>query len=138
MATDFNGKIRKIQRLEQLGGLIYFKNLKQPKFPSDFKTMQYSAITPIAGEIRRIFFEAADIDEARRIAAGCNAGLEGEAQRPEVPVPLAYNMKETQKLLGGISRPTVYAWLKIGRLDRVGGTSKVLVTLDSIERAVRE
>jgi hypothetical protein len=100
--------------------------------------MQYSAITPVAGEIRRIFFEAADIDEARRIAAGCNAGLEGEAQRPEVPVPLAYNMKETQKLLGGISRATVYAWMKIGRLDRVGGTRKVLITLDSIERAVRE
>ena len=138
MATDFNGKIRKNQRLEQLGGLIYFKNLKRPKFPSDFKTMQYSAITPVSGEIRRIFFEAADIDEARRIAASCNAGLEGEAQRPEVPVPLAHNMKETQKLLGGISRPTVYAWLKIGRLDRVGGTSKVLITLDSIERAVRE
>jgi hypothetical protein len=100
--------------------------------------MQYSAITPIAGEIRRLFFEANDIEEARRIAAGCNAGLEGESQRPEVPVPLAYNMAEAQKLLGGISRPTVYAWLKMGRLDRVGGTSKVLITLDSIERAVAE
>ena len=134
MATDFNGKIRKNRGLEQLGELFYFKNLKRPKFPYDFKTMQYSAITPVSGEIRRIFFEAADIEEARRIAAGCNAGLEGEAKRPEVPVPVAFNLREARALLGGISRATVYNWVAVGKLDRVPGTRKVLITRKSIER----
>lgn len=96
--------------------------------------MQYSAITPIAGEIRRLFFEANDIEEARRIAAGCNAGLEGEAKQPGLPPPIAFKLSEAQQLLGGISKGTIYNWLAVGKLDRVSGTSRVLVTRKSIER----
>jgi hypothetical protein len=99
--------------------------------------MQFSAITPVAGEIRRIFFDAESHEEAVKIAAACNAGLEGEACRPVTPVPVAFGVQEARELLGGISRATIYAWLALGRLERVPNTRRLLVTRESIERAVQ-
>lgn len=97
--------------------------------------MKYSAVIPVSGEVRRIFFDAADTDDARRVAASCNAGLEGAACIPEA-IPEAFGVQKTRELLGGVSRGTIYNWLALGRLDRVPGTRRVLVTRSSIERAV--
>jgi hypothetical protein len=97
--------------------------------------MRYQAIIPVDGEVRRITFDAADLIEAKRVAAACNAGLEGEAI-PDA-VPEAFGVQKTRELLGGVSRGTIYNWLAVGRLDRVPGTRRVLVTRSSIERAAR-
>jgi hypothetical protein len=98
--------------------------------------MQYSAVIPVDGELRRIFFDAADVDDARRTAIACNAGLEGEARRSE-PARIAYSLQEARELLGGVSRATVYNWVALGRLERVPNTRRLLVTRQSLERAAR-
>lgn len=99
--------------------------------------MQYSAVIPFRGELRRVYFDAEDAEEARGLAMACNAGLEGPASRPEVPLPVAYGLKEARELLGGISRATVYNWVALGKLERVAGTRRLLLTRESIERAAR-
>lgn len=98
---------------------------------------QYSAIIPVSGVVRRIWFDADSDNDARILAAHCNAGLEGEARRPDVPVPVAFGLKETRELLGGVSRATIYNWVALGRLERVPNTRRLLVTRESIERAAR-
>lgn len=95
--------------------------------------MHYAAVIPVKGELHRIYFDASDVEEARQVAIACHAGLEGEARRPESPAPVAFDMKEARSLLGGVSRATVYNWLAEGRLERVPGTRKVLITRSSIE-----
>ncbi len=98
--------------------------------------MQYSAAIPVAGELRRIWFDAVDEDDARRVALACNAGLEGAAMRPE-PSRVAFNLQEARELLGGVSRATIYNWVAVGRLERVANTRRLLVTRESLERAAR-
>lgn len=98
---------------------------------------KYSGIHVAAGEIRRIVYEARDIVEARQFAAQWGVGLEGEAvafsgESPP-PLPEAYDEKTARYLLGGISRTTLYAELATGRLQRLSGTRRVLVTRRSIE-----
>lgn len=98
---------------------------------------QFAAVIPFRGELRRVYFDAADAEEARGIAMACNAGLEGPAQRPEVPAPVAFSLNEARELLGGVSRATIYNWVALGRLERVAGTRRLLLTRESIERAAR-
>ena len=98
--------------------------------------MQFSAIIPVDGELRRVWFDADDEDDARRVAVACNAGLEGAAVRPE-PTRVAYSLQEARELLGGVSRATVYNWVAVGRLERVPNTRRLLVTRQSLERAAR-
>lgn len=99
---------------------------------------KFSGIYVAAGEIRRVVYEAKDISEARQLAAKWGVGIEGEAvafpgESPP-PLPEAYDEKTARYLLGGISRTTLYAELATGRLTRLSGTRRVLVTRRSIER----
>ena len=99
---------------------------------------KFSGIYVAAGEIRRVVYEAKDITEAKQLAARWGVGIEGEAvafsgESPP-PLPEAYDAKTARYLLGGISRTTLYAELATGRLTRLSGTRRVLVTRRSIER----
>lgn len=99
---------------------------------------RFSGIYIVAGEIRRIVYEARDLSEARQLARNWGVGLEGEtvafAGESPPPLPEAYDEKTARYLLGGISRTTLYAELATGRLQRITGTRRVLVTRRSIER----
>lgn len=98
---------------------------------------KYSGIYVAAGEIRRVVYEAKDVTEAKEFAARWGVGIEGEATafpgHSPAPVPEAYAEKTARYLLGGISRTTLYAELAMGRLKRLPGTRRVLVTRRSIE-----
>lgn len=99
---------------------------------------KFSGLYIVEGEIRRIVYEARDLPEARELAGRWGVGLEGEAvgfpgQSP-APLPEAYDEKTARYLLGGISRTSLYAELATGRLQRLAGTRRVLVTRRSIER----
>jgi hypothetical protein len=62
--------------------------------------------------------------------------LQGPAQDPEAPpapLPEAYPLSVAQKLLGGVSRSTIYRDLFNGRLERLPHTRRVLITRRSIE-----
>lgn len=99
---------------------------------------RFSGIYIAAGEIRRVVYEARDIAEAREFAAKWGVGIEGETAafpgESPPPLPEAYDEKTARYLLGGISRTTLYAELATGRLQRLAGTRRVLVTRRSIER----
>lgn len=99
---------------------------------------KFSGIYVADGEIRRIILEARDLAEAKQLAAKWGIGIEGEASAFSggcpPPLPEAYNEKTARYLLGGISRTTLYAELATGRLQRIPGTRRVLVTRQSIER----
>lgn len=104
---------------------------------ADPKLKRFSGIYVAAGEIRRLIYEAKDIAEARQLASKWGVGVEGEAvafsgESPP-PLPEAYDEKTARYLLGGISRTTLYAELATGRLKRLSGTRRVLVTRRSIE-----
>ena len=98
---------------------------------------KYSGIYVADGQARRIVFEAKDHDEAVKIATLWNVGIDGEApniQEEPRPLPEAYDQETARHLLGGISRTTLYAELATGKLERMPGTRRVLVTRRSIER----
>lgn len=105
---------------------------------ADPKLKKFSGIYVAAGEIRRVVYEAKDITEARQLAAKWGVGIEGEAVAIPIesppPLPEAYDEKTARYLLGGISRTTLYTELATGRLQRISGTRRVLVTRRSIER----
>ncbi len=88
-----------------------------------------------------MFFDAETREEATAFVVRCGAGLEGESTRPEQSdsgaVPEAYDEKTARRMLGNISRSTLYRDLARGRLDRVPGTRSILVTRRSIERRCR-
>lgn len=95
---------------------------------------EYAALVPVAGRLVRIHFDALDERDALNVAMACNGGLAPDSGEPVVPGPVAYDVQKARELLGGISRATVYAWLAVGRLERVPGTRRVLITRTSIER----
>lgn len=105
---------------------------------ADSTLKKFSGIYVAAGEIRRVVYEAKDINEARQLAEKWSVGIEGEATafpgESSAPLPEAYDEKTARYLLGGISRTTLYAELATGRLQRLAGTRRVLVTRRSIER----
>jgi hypothetical protein len=95
----------------------------------------YSAVYPVSGCLRRLWFEAASDTEALAFAARCGAGLEGPATAPAGSMePESVDEKTARRLLGGISRTTLWRELALGDLDRVPGTRRVLVTLSSIRQ----
>lgn len=97
----------------------------------------FSAVTVVAGQIRRLWFQAAGEEEARQLCVTWNAGYEGPARGPEfhtTPAPEAYDEKTARALLGGVSKMTLWRWVAVGKLDRVPGTRRFLVTRSSIER----
>lgn len=89
---------------------------------------------------RRVVIEAESLEEATEIAKGWNVGITEEVVgeiAPDNVLPEAYDEKTARRLLGGISRSTLYAWLVTGELERVPDTRRVLVTRSSIERRCR-
>ena len=106
--------------------------------PSTLK--RFRAVFCVQASIRRVTFEALSLDEAQELAATWGFGLEGEASaEPEVEtrrhVPTeAFDVKSACRVLGCISRTTLYRLLVKGQLERLPSTRKVLVTRRSIER----
>ncbi len=100
----------------------------------------FSVVFVVNGNVRRAQIEAADDAEARATCLRWNVGLEGEVARARyVPEPLAeaYDSQTARRLLGGISRTSLYKQVAAGNLDRVPGTRRVLITRSSIERRCR-
>lgn len=96
----------------------------------------FSAVHVVQGEMRRVFFEAIDDQEARELCVRWGCGLEGKSTRPEPgreSVPEAYDQETACRLLGGISKSTLYRELQDGKLERVPGTRRILVTRSSLE-----
>lgn len=97
----------------------------------------YSAVLVDAGQIRRLWFECDNEENAHAFCIRVGAGYEGRSTTPEsqvAPPPEAYDERTTRELLGGISKSTLYRLLATGKLDRVPGTWRVLVTRRSVER----
>lgn len=100
----------------------------------------FTGIYTVDGSVRRMTMEAESLAEARGVASKWGVGIEGEgsgfASSP-APVPEAYAEGQARKLLGEISRTSLYRMLIRGDVDRLPGTRKVLVTRASIERFCR-
>ena len=111
---------------------------KMLRAPSNLK--RFRAVFCVQASIRRVTFEALSIDEAQQLAATWGFGLEGEASaeseaetRSHVPSE-ALDVESACRVLGSISRTTLYRLLVKGQLERLPSTRKVLVTRRSIER----
>lgn len=98
---------------------------------------EFAAMVPVGGRLVRIHFDAADERDALNVAVACNGGLVPGDFEPRRD-PVAYDLAQAQQLLGGLSRGTVFAWLAAGRLERVPGTRRVLITRSSLERAASQ
>jgi hypothetical protein len=100
--------------------------------------IRYAGVFIADGAVRRMVFEANGPIQANELALKWGIGIEGEAaaiNNPE-PIPEAYDVKTACRMLGGISRKSLDRDLKIGLLERVEYTRRVLVTRKSIERRV--
>ena len=101
---------------------------------------RYRAIYLAESSIRQVTFEALCLDEARRLAAAWGFGLEGEVvgegddTQGQTVGPEAFDVTKACRILGDISRTTLYRLLIRGKLERLPATRKVLVTRRSIER----
>jgi len=99
---------------------------------------RFSGVFVVGSEIRRLSFDAKDVDEARGICTKWGVGLEGESATldptPKMQAPVAYDTATACRLLGGISRTTLYKWLSLGYVCRVPATRRFLITRESIER----
>lgn len=103
-------------------------------------TKRYRAVFIVNGSIRRLIFEALSTQEAERLAANWGCGLEGEVdddpqiQTHRAVAKEAFDVASACRVLGDISRTTLYRLLVKGQLERLPATRKVLVTGRSIER----
>ena len=101
---------------------------------------RYRAIYVAEASVRNVTFEALSLEEARRLATGWGFGLEGEVteenSRPQcnAAAPEAFDVTSACRIMGNISRTTLYRLLIRGKLERLPATRKVLVTRRSIER----
>ena len=101
---------------------------------------KFSGIFVTDGLARRMIFEAKDHDEAVKIAALWNVGVEGETSsmhEAPTPPPEVYDEKNARRLLGGISLSSLYRELALGQLERMPGTRRLLITRRSIEKRAR-
>ncbi|EIQ01131.1 hypothetical protein OpiT1DRAFT_05699 [Opitutaceae bacterium TAV1] len=101
---------------------------------------RYTGVYVTKGTVRNVEFEAADAAEAQMLARLWNVGLVGEAaprQAPNTVPPEAFNVKDTCRMLGNVSRTQIYRWVATGELDRVPDTARVLITRESIQRRAR-
>jgi hypothetical protein len=114
---------------------------------------EFAAMVPVGGRLVEIRFDALDERDALSVAVACHGGLVPDGAVPSggaavpgwrlpsgrsAPEPVAFDITRAREILGGISRATVYAWLALGRLERVPGTRRVLITRSSLERAVTQ
>ena len=101
---------------------------------------RYRAVYVAASTIRKVTFEACSLDEAQRLATVWGFGLEGEVvgegddTQGQAVGPEAFDVTKACRILGDISRTTLYRLLLRGKLERLPATRKVLVTRRSIER----
>ena len=101
---------------------------------------RYRAIYLAESCIRNVTFEALCLEEAKHLAAGWGFGLEGEVtEEPHRPkgntvAPEAFDVASACRIMGDISRTTLYRLLLRGKLERLPATRKVLVTRRSIEQ----
>lgn len=96
---------------------------------------RFSGVYLKAGQMRRITFEAADLEDARQQAEHWGVGVEGEAgpiQPPSTVEKQTYTMEEVMATLQ-VSRTTVKRLLWRRKLKRIAGVRKVLVTRQSLE-----
>lgn len=91
--------------------------------PSSHPAMLLDEIRTLLQENRQLRIE---LDTLR-------ADLAARTTAPEL-LPESYELPVAQKLLGGISRSTIYRDVHRGLLDRVPHTRRVLITRESIER----
>ena len=56
--------------------------------------------------------------------------------RPAEPGRALYSIPETQHLVGGISRPSLYGMMERGEIDRVVIGRRVFITAESIDRFI--
>jgi ribosomal protein L34E len=99
----------------------------------------YAAIKVRNGTTRRMTIQAVDEAEALALCVECGAGLEGIAPSQNAEeVALAYDEKTARRLLGNISRTTLYKELHAGRLERVPAPRRVLITRASLERRLKQ
>lgn len=98
----------------------------------------YAAVHVVGGEIRRVWLEAPGEPDAREFCRAHNLGYVGPQDRPDraEPAPEAYDEKAARKILGGISRATLYRMLIRGDIARLPGR-RLLVTRSSLERHCR-
>lgn len=94
--------------------------------------MRYAALLPIDGVGHRVWFDAADADAAREVSGAMGAALVGPEE--EDNLPRAYDVPTARRMLGGVSRTSIYSWLATGDLERIPGTGRVLITRRSLER----
>jgi hypothetical protein len=99
----------------------------------------YSAVYLDSGAVRHLWFEAEGPAQAREKCLQWSAGLEGEANRPaaDSPLPAAYDATTSRRLLGNISRTSLYRMLIRGDLERLPHNRRLLITRSSIERHCR-
>ncbi len=100
----------------------------------------FSAVFVVRGEARRTYFEATSDAEAREICVRWEAGLEGETvprEQETRALPEAYDEGAARQLLGGISKSTLYREIQDGKLERVRGTRRILITRASLESRSR-
>lgn len=98
---------------------------------------RYAGIFIVAGAVRRLRFEAASPEEANELALKWGVGVEGEAADTSTVAaaqPEAYDLPTARRVLGNVSRSTIYRWLLLGELERLPSIGKVLITRQSIER----
>jgi hypothetical protein len=101
---------------------------------------RFRAIYLAESSIRNVTFEALCLDEAKRLAAAWGFGLEGEVAEESTQLksnayaPEAFDVASACRILGDISRTTLYRLLLRGKLERLPATRKVLVTRRSVER----
>lgn len=97
----------------------------------------FSGMFAVRGTVRKITFEAECLEEARELAARWGVGVEGETAAANSATPEAYDLKTTCRLLGGVSASTIYREIAVGRLHRVAGSRRILITRESIEKRCR-
>ncbi len=99
----------------------------------------YVGVAVVAGEIRRLWFQARSEVDARETCRLLDIGYEGPAVAPATSqlLPVALDEKAAKQALGGVSRATLYRMLVRGDITRLPGSRRLLVTRSSIERLAR-
>lgn len=102
---------------------------------------RYAGVYVQDGIVRNVEFEASSFEEAKSIAQRWGVGISGDAQlacnTAVLPPPEAYDEESASKMLGGVSRSSLYRMVAVGKLDRLPGTRRFLITRESIERYSR-
>lgn len=102
----------------------------------DMKT--YEGVYIEESTLCSVFFRAKDRNSALKTCKRLGLGLKGESEgfraKHNSIQPMFCDAKTAMNLLGGISRSTLYKELTLANLQRVPGTRKILITLDSIKK----